>query len=873
MTSAEIRQHFLNFFESKKHEIVASSPIVVKDDPTLLFTNAGMNQFKDYFLGNKEPKNKRIADTQKCLRVSGKHNDLEEVGVDTYHHTMFEMLGNWSFGDYFKTEAIAWSWELLTEIYKLDKDRLYVTIFEGDEKEGLPKDNEAYNEWKKVIAEDRILLGNKKDNFWEMGDTGPCGPCTEIHVDCRMEEERKLVDGKLLVNNDHPQVIEIWNNVFIQFNRKKDGSLEQLPAKHVDTGMGFERLVRVIQKKSSNYDTDVFTKTIAAVENITEKKYDFGDNKQAIAFRVLADHIRAISFTIADGQLPSNTGAGYVIRRILRRAVRYYYSYLEYQQPLLFQLVPVISTQFQNVFPELYKQKDFVSKVVKEEEEAFLRTLNKGLKLIDEIIVAANANQLKSINGNDAFELYDTFGFPIDLTRLIAAENNLSIDEEGFEIALQQQKKRSRAATIIDTEDWIIINEGNSVFVGYNQLSIETKILKYRKVKAKGKESYQIVLAETPFYAESGGQVGDKGWIDFGNCTIEVFDIKKENNLSIHFVTTLPESINLTGNIIATVNKDLRKETANNHTATHLLHAALRNVLGSHVAQKGSLVNHENLRFDFSHFAKVTDDEIAAIEKIVNTKIRENIPVIIKEMKKEEAVALGAMALFGEKYGDVVRVVIIDPNYSVELCGGTHVTNTGELGFFKIKHETAVSAGVRRIEALSGAGVEEFINNQLLQLQAVKNLFNNPKELLKVIENNAIENKELKKKIESFEAKQIVALKAELNEKVEIINNTKFIGAIVDVNSADNLKKLVIELKQNADVAILATNIIGKSNVVVMINEAWENTKSLDATKIIKEHIAPVIKGGGGGSKNIATAGGQEASNLPKVIDVVKALL
>ncbi|HMZ45652.1 MAG TPA: alanine--tRNA ligase [Chitinophagaceae bacterium] len=873
MTSAEIRQHFLNFFESKKHEIVASAPIVVKDDPTLLFTNAGMNQFKDYFLGNKEPKNKRIADTQKCLRVSGKHNDLEEVGVDTYHHTMFEMLGNWSFGDYFKTEAIAWSWELLTEIYKLDKDRLYVTIFEGDEKEGLPKDNEAYNEWKKVIAEDRILLGNKKDNFWEMGDTGPCGPCTEIHVDCRMEEERKLVDGKLLVNNDHPQVIEIWNNVFIQFNRKKDGSLEQLPAKHVDTGMGFERLVRVIQKKSSNYDTDVFTKTIAAVENITEKKYDFGDNKQAIAFRVLADHIRAISFTIADGQLPSNTGAGYVIRRILRRAVRYYYSYLEYQQPLLFQLVPVISTQFQNVFPELYKQKDFVSKVVKEEEEAFLRTLNKGLKLIDEIIVAANANQLKSINGNDAFELYDTFGFPIDLTRLIAAENNLSIDEEGFEIALQQQKKRSRAATIIDTEDWIIINEGNSVFVGYNQLSIETKILKYRKVKAKGKESYQIVLAETPFYAESGGQVGDKGWIDFGNCTIEVFDIKKENNLSIHFVTTLPESINLTGNIIATVNKDLRKETANNHTATHLLHAALRNVLGSHVAQKGSLVNHENLRFDFSHFAKVTDDEIAAIEKIVNTKIRENIPVIIKEMKKEEAVALGAMALFGEKYGDVVRVVIIDPNYSVELCGGTHVTNTGELGFFKIKHETAVSAGVRRIEALSGAGVEEFINNQLLQLQAVKNLFNNPKELLKVIENNAIENKELKKKIESFEAKQIVALKAELNEKVEIINNTKFIGAIVDVNSADNLKKLVIELKQNADVAILATNIIGKSNVVVMINEAWENTKSLDATKIIKEHIAPVIKGGGGGSKNIATAGGQEASNLPKVIDVVKALL
>lgn len=533
MTSAEIRQHFLDFFKSKQHAIVPSAPIVIKNDPTLLFTNAGMNQFKDYFLGNKKPENKRIADTQKCLRVSGKHNDLEEVGVDTYHHTMFEMLGNWSFGDYFKTEAIAWSWELLTDVYKLDKDRLYVTIFEGDEKEGLPKDEEAYNEWKKVISEDRILLGNKKDNFWEMGDTGPCGPCTEIHVDCRTDEERKKVDGKTLVNNDHPQVIEIWNNVFIQFNRKKDGSLELLPAKHVDTGMGFERLVRVIQNKTSNYDTDVFSNTIAAIENITFKKYDYSNSKQAIAFRVLADHIRAIAFTIADGQLPSNTGAGYVIRRILRRAVRYYYSYLDYKKPLLFQLLPVIALQFENVFPELNQQKDFVTKVIKEEEEAFLRTLDKGLKLIDEIILTASSNTSKTIDGKDAFELYDTFGFPIDLTRLIASEKNLTIDEVGFEKALQEQKNRSRAATAIDTEDWVSINEGDSTFVGYDTLTTKTKAIKYRKIKAKGKESYQLVLQETPFYAESGGQVGDKGIIEIASEKLEVIDTKKENNLTI----------------------------------------------------------------------------------------------------------------------------------------------------------------------------------------------------------------------------------------------------------------------------------------------------------------------------------------------------
>jgi len=873
MTSAEIRQHFLDFFKSKQHAIVPSAPIVIKNDPTLLFTNAGMNQFKDYFLGNKKPENKRIADTQKCLRVSGKHNDLEEVGVDTYHHTMFEMLGNWSFGDYFKTEAIAWSWELLTDVYKLDKERLYVTIFEGDEKEGLPKDEEAYNEWKKVISEDRILLGNKKDNFWEMGDTGPCGPCTEIHVDCRTDEERKKVDGKTLVNNDHPQVIEIWNNVFIQFNRKKDGSLELLPAKHVDTGMGFERLVRVIQNKTSNYDTDVFSNTIAAIENITLKKYDYSDSKQAIAFRVLADHIRAIAFTIADGQLPSNTGAGYVIRRILRRAVRYYYSYLDYKKPLLFQLLPVIALQFENVFPELNQQKDFVTKVIKEEEEAFLRTLDKGLKLIDEIILTASSNTSKTIDGKDAFELYDTFGFPIDLTRLIASEKNLTIDEVGFEKALQEQKNRSRAATAIDTEDWVSINEGDSTFVGYDTLTTKTKAIKYRKIKAKGKESYQLVLQETPFYAESGGQVGDKGIIEIASEKLEVIDTKKENNLTIHFIENLPEEINWNNEITATVNKSLRSETASNHSATHLLHAALRKVLGTHVAQKGSLVNNEYLRFDFSHFAKVSDEEIIEIEKIVNEKIRENIPVVIKEMKKDEAVALGAMALFGEKYGNIVRVVIIDSNYSVELCGGTHVSNTGELGFFKIKQESAVAAGVRRIEAFSGKAAEQFIYEQLQQLHEVKNIFNNPKELLKIIENTITENKDLKKKIESLETKQLATLKQELLQNIETINNYTFLGVNVEVSNADNLKKLTLDFKNEADVVVLTANITGKASVALMLSDAVISHKNLDATKIIKEHIATIIKGGGGGQKSLATAGGQDASNLTKVIDAVKKLL
>ncbi|QNA46842.1 alanine--tRNA ligase [Lacibacter sediminis] len=871
MTAAEIRQKYLDFFASKKHQIVPSAPIVVKNDPTLLFTNAGMNQFKDYFLGNRKPEHTRVADTQKCLRVSGKHNDLEEVGVDTYHHTMFEMLGNWSFGDYFKKEAIAWSWELLADVYGIPKDRLYVTVFEGDEKENIPKDEEAWNEWKKVIAEDRILLGNKKDNFWEMGDTGPCGPCTEIHVDCRNDEERKLVDGKTLVNNDHPQVIEIWNNVFIQFNRLKDGSLEPLPAKHVDTGMGFERLTRVLQNKQSNYDTDIFTGTIAEVEKIVGKKYTAGDDKESVAFRVLADHIRAICFTIADGQLPSNTGAGYVIRRILRRAVRYYYSYLGYKQPLLHQLLPTLAAQFEKVFPELKAQESFVQKVVKEEEDAFLRTLDKGLKRIDDII---NVTKGKLIDGKAAFELFDTFGFPIDLTRLIASEQSLSVDEAGFDKEMQQQKERSRAATTIDTEDWFEVVPNNSVeFVGYTTTEANSKVVKYRKVNIKGKASFQIVLDKTPFYAESGGQVGDTGELSFDGEVAIVTDTKKENDLIIHFIDQLP--INMSAVVSAKVNAERRKKIAVHHSATHLMHAALRKVLGTHVAQKGSLVNEEYLRFDFSHFAKMTDEEIAKVEALVNEKIRANIPVVIKEMPKDDAIALGAMALFGEKYADIVRVVIMDENYSIELCGGTHVGSTGELGFFKITSEAAVAAGVRRVEAFTGFAAEQYVNSEFESIRAIRGLLKNPKELSKSIENLQTENSELKKKLEKLEARQLVVLRNELLQKDEIINNVTFIGDIIEVSNADALKKICFDLKTNLNdyVAVLCANIDGKPFVALGISDTVAAAKNLDAGKIIKEHIAPLIKGGGGGQKNLATAGGQDASNLQQVIEKVKGLL
>ena len=871
MTSAEIRKEFLAFFASKKHQIVPSAPIVVKNDPTLLFTNAGMNQFKDYFLGNRKPEYKRIVDTQKCLRVSGKHNDLEEVGVDTYHHTMFEMLGNWSFGDYFKDEAIAWSWELLTEVYKIDKDRLYVSVFKGDESEGLPMSTIAYEAWKKLVPEDKIIFGNKKDNFWEMGDTGPCGPCSEIHVDCRSDEERKLIPGRDLVNNDHPQVIEIWNNVFMQYNRLKDGTLEPLPAKHVDTGMGFERLVRVLQGKQSNYDTDVFSGTIEAVASITGKIYDRSDSKEAVAFRVLADHIRAISFTIADGQLPSNTGAGYVIRRILRRAVRYYYTYLDYKQPLLFQLVPLLAAQFAEVFPELHAQEAFVTKVVKEEEDSFLRTLDKGLKRIDELMKASGS---KTIEGKAAFELFDTYGFPIDLTRLIAQENNLAVDENGFEAEMQQQKNRSRAATAIDAADWIIVHESTTqTFTGYTNTEATTKVTKYRKVTAKGTTGFQIVLDTTPFYAESGGQVGDTGVLEFNGSSVEVIDTKKENNLVIHFTTELPATIE--GAVVAKVNTNNRKNISAHHSATHLLHAALRQVLGTHVAQKGSLVNAAQLRFDFSHFAKVSDDEMKQIENIVNEKIRENIPVVIKEMSKDEAVALGAMALFGEKYGDTVRVVIMDPNYSIELCGGTHVGGTGELGLFKLKHESAVAAGVRRIEAVCGEGANSQVNDALAELETIKELVKNTKEPVKAVQQMVADLQSLKKRIESYEALALVGIKKELVSKVTSIGDTHFIGAVVTVGNPDGLKKLCTELQGDYTnlLVVLAANIEGKASVAVLVDDTLQTTKGIEAQKIITDQIAPLIKGGGGGQKGLATAGGQDPSNLTQVIESVKNLL
>ena len=869
MSSAEIRQAFMDFFKSKGHEIVPSAPIVVKDDPTLMFTNAGMNQFKDYFLGNRKPAFLRVADTQKCLRVSGKHNDLEEVGVDTYHHTMFEMLGNWSFGDYFKKDAIAWSWELLTSVYKIPGDRLYATIFEGDSNQNLPRDDEAANEWKKHITADRILPYGKKDNFWEMGDTGPCGPCTEIHVDCRTDEERKKKDGKELVNADHPQVIEIWNNVFIQFNRLKDGSLEPLPAKHVDTGMGFERLVRVLQQKNSNYDTDVFTGTISEIEKLTSAKYESTDSKKDIAFRVIADHIRAIAFTIADGQLPSNTGAGYVIRRILRRAVRYYYSNLGYRQPLLHKLVDVLSDQFSHVFPELMRQKDFVSRVIHEEEESFLRTLEKGLKRIEEII----GNAKGTISGKDAFELYDTYGFPIDLTRLIAAENKLSVDEKSFEAEMKQQKDRSRAATKIDTQDWIVVNEGTNKFTGYDSLVEKTRILKYRTINSKGKESYQLVLEQTPFYAESGGQVGDKGVLEINGQVLEVFDTRKENDLVIHFSESLPA--NPGAEVVAKVDSLKRKQTQLHHSATHLLHSALRSVLGKHVMQKGSLVNDEYLRFDFSHFAKMSDEEIRKVEEMVNERIRENMPVITKQMPKDEAIAMGAMALFGEKYSDVVRVVIIDPAYSIELCGGTHVGSTGELGIFRISSESAIAAGVRRIEALCGKAADEYIYQQAELIENISSVLKTPRDLAKSVSNLVNENQELKKKIEHLEARQLVIIRNELLHKDEIINGVSFVGDILEVNNPDALKKLCVELnnKLTDQVAVLCANIDGKAHVAIGISERVSAAKKLDANKIIKETVAPLIKGGGGGQKTLATAGGQDISQLSRVIDSVRSIL
>ena len=885
MNAAQIRQTFLDFFKSKGHVIVPSAPMVIKNDPTLMFTNAGMNQFKDLFLGNASIKHRRIADTQKCLRVSGKHNDLEEVGVDTYHHTMFEMLGNWSFGDYFKKEAIAWSWELLTEVYKIDKSRLYVTVFEGYEKEKLAFDQEAYDCWKQYISEDRIIKGNKKDNFWEMGDTGPCGPCTEIHVDIRKEEDRKTVDAKTLVNASHPQVIEIWNNVFMEFNRKADGSLEKLPAQHVDTGMGFERLCVVLQGKQSNYDTDVFQPLIEKIEVLSGLRYkpqDEANHKQQliinIAMRVIADHIRAISFSIADGQLPSNTGAGYVIRRILRRAIRYGYQSLGLKEPFMHRIVPVLANQMGEAFPELQTQKLLIEKVIKEEEIAFFRTLENGLKRIDQVCIAiANEKKSKVVDGAVVFELYDTYGFPVDLTSLIAKGYELSIDEKGFQEELEKQKNRSREATAVDAGDWVSVEKesGEKVsgkFVGYSELESESKIIRYRHVKAKNKEQFQLVLDTTPFYAESGGQAGDTGYLDNGAEKISIVDTKKENGIIIHFADKLPKD--LTKPVKAVVSKSKRTLTENNHSATHLLHAALRQVLGTHVEQKGSLVNDEYLRFDFSHFSKVTDEEIEKVEEIVNEKIRENISSEIREMPIEEAKKTGAMALFGEKYGDLVRVVTFDKNYSIELCGGTHVKATGQLGLFKIISEGAVAAGIRRIEAITSVKAEQYINNQLKLMAQLKELLKNPKDLGKSVQGLIEQNVELTKQVDAFLKDKAKQLKGELKHKITLTNGINFITAKIGLDSAEAIKDLSFELKNEVDnlFMVLGAEVKGKPSLSVIISENLVAEKKLNASNIVRE-LAKEIQGGGGGQPFYATAGGTNLSGLEKALDSAKKFI
>jgi alanyl-tRNA synthetase len=869
MNAKDIRRTFLDFFKSKGHEIVPSAPMVVKNDPTLMFTNSGMAPFKDWFLGNAPIKWPRVADTQKCLRVSGKHNDLEEVGVDTYHHTMFEMLGNWSFGDYFKKEAIAWSWELLTEVYKLPKDRLYATVFEGSADDNLPFDQEAYDLWKQFLPESHILRGNKKDNFWEMGDQGPCGPCSEIHFDSRSDEERAKEDGAKWVNADHPQVIEIWNNVFMEFNRKADGSLEKLPAQHVDTGMGFERLVRVLQGKQSNYDTDVFQPIIQKISSSTGVAY--GNNEKTdIAIRVLSDHIRAISFAIADGQLPSNTGAGYVIRRILRRAVRYYYSFLATKEPLLCRLVDTLAAEMGEFFPELRTQQTLITSVIEEEEKAFLRTLAAGITRFEDY---ASKNKGKIIDGFFAFELYDTFGFPIDLTQLLAREQNCSVDMEGFSKYLSEQKERSRAATAIDTDDWIeLIKEATTTFVGYEQMQSESKIVRYRRVKQKGKEFYQIVLDVTPFYAESGGQVGDTGYLETANERIRITDTKKENGVIVHFAERLPEQPDRV--FTALVDASKRKQTANNHSATHLLHAALRQVLGTHVEQKGSLVNEEYLRFDFSHFSKVTEEELSRIEQIVNEKIRENIPADIREMALEDARKRGAMALFGEKYGDVVRVVTFDDNYSIELCGGTHVNSTGQIGLFKIASEGAVAAGIRRIEAISAIKAEAFFQDQLRLVKEIKELLKNPKDVLKSIQTLQEERSILEKELEKLMREKARVIKSDLMQKIQSVNGINFIGEKIDLNSADAIKDMAFEMRQQVEnlVMVLGAEIGGKASLTLIISDELVAAKKLNAGNIIRD-LAKEIQGGGGGQPFFATSGGNNPAGITNALTKASALV
>jgi alanyl-tRNA synthetase len=859
MNTNNIRKAYLDFFNSKKHLIVDSAPVVIKNDPTLMFTNAGMNQFKDIFLGNSEIKEKRIANSQKCLRVSGKHNDLEEVGVDTYHHTLFEMLGNWSFGDYFKEDAIAWAWELLTDVYQLEKDRLYVTVFEGDKTDGLGKDMDAYNFWKKYVSEDRILNGNKKDNFWEMGDTGPCGPCSEIHFDARTDEERKQTPGKDLVNADHPQVIEIWNLVFMEYQRKANGSLEKLPHQHVDTGMGFERLSMVIQNKKSTYDTDLFEDYFKFLHQKSGIEYKGTDSKQDIAQRVIADHIRAIVFTIADGQLPSNTGAGYVIRRILRRAVRYGYSFLKFDQPFLHELVDVVVDKMGEQFTEIVKQKSLVKNVIREEEMSFLKTLDKGIYLFNDFI---NKRQITQLPGDFAFELYDTYGFPIDLTELLARENNMTVDTKQFEILLEEQKTRSRAATGYKAGDWLEYNNGNADnFIGYETLNAQVKILKSREVEIKKEKVFEIVIDPCPFYAEGGGQVGDTGFLSNGSEKITVKNTKKENGEFILSTNKIPQDTS--GLFEAQVDLEKRNRTTANHTATHLLHAALRQVLGTHVEQKGSLVNDKYLRFDFSHYSKIEEADLINIEKIVNKKIRENIETNISIVPIQLAKEEGAMALFGEKYGDNVRMVVLDKSYSVELCGGTHVKSTGQIGQFKIISEAAVASGIRRIEAITNEEAENLFIQTFGQINEVKQ-FLKTKDVVQAVLNTQEQIKKLQLEIEKLQNEQSKNIKENLKSKIQE-NGSGFKYLAVELNniSANQIKDLSFQLRGEVDNLIMFVTSVtdNKPSISLIIDESLVSKYNLNASNTIRE-LAKEIQGGGGGQAFYATAGGKNVEGI-----------
>mgnify|MGYP001946646528 CR=1 FL=1 len=871
MKSQDIRSTFLNFFKEKKHLVVPSAPMVTKDDPTLMFINSGMAPFKEYFLGNGSPKKNRITDSQKCLRVSGKHNDLDEVGYDTYHHTLFEMLGNWSFGDYFKKEAIAWAWELLTEVYKIDKDILYVTVFEGsDDADNLGMDEEAYDLWKQFIAEDRILKGNKKDNFWEMGEQGPCGPCSEIHVDIRSAEEKSKVDGKTLVNEDHPQVVEIWNLVFMQFNRKADGSLENLPHKHIDTGMGFERLCMVLQNVQSNYDTDVFTPIIREIEAITNTKYG-SNEKQDIATRVISDHVRAVAFSIADGQLPSNNGAGYVIRRILRRAVRYGFTFLDKKEPFIYRLVDVLSKKMGNAFPEIKAQKHLIENVIKEEETSFLRTLDQGLILLDNIISSSKSTE---ISGDKAFELYDTYGFPIDLTALILSEKGLTLDEKGFQKELEKQKNRSRAASEMSTDDWTILdNDAVEEFVGYDTLEANVKITRYRKVTSKKDgEMYQLAFNLTPFYPEGGGQVGDKGYLeDAHGDVIYILDTKKENNLIIHFVKNLPKHLN--ESFKAVVDSKQRYRTECNHTATHLLHQALREVLGTHVTQKGSAVHSKYLRFDFSHFSKLTSDELRDVENFVNNRISGKLPLEEKRnIPMQQAIEQGAMALFGEKYGDTVRAVKFGK--SVELCGGTHVKNTGDIWHFKIKSESAVASGIRRIEAITNDAVKDFYFENNRALFEIKDLLNNTKEPVKAVKTLQEENTSLKKQIDQLLKDKAQNLSGEIKNQLQEINGVNFLATKVDLD-ANGIKNLAFGLGKEYNNLFLLFAAAPKNDKALLtcyISKELTKERSFDAGKVVRE-LGKLIHGGGGGQPFFATAGGKNPGGIPKALEKAKEYL